>query len=94
MIWKCIVCEQDMEILFDGNDEKACWPNIDGGTIQIGFGYGSVNDNISLDQNTEWQTCICDTCFAAKKHLCRNINVIPGHSRWELVKEKRCGSIA
>jgi len=52
------------------------WPNIEGGTIAIDFGYGSRFDDMNgFMGHTEHQTCICDDCYEQKKHLIRAVEI-------------------
>ena len=59
---KCIVCEKDLPPFDDNMPE-----NIEGGTMDIDFGYGSVYD--TRDRSIYFSTAICDECFNNKKYL-------------------------
>ncbi len=63
---RCIVCEKDLPPIDDKMSD-----NIEGGTLDIDFGYGSTHDTgISVGGwHTVFQTAICDGCFNKKKHL-------------------------
>lgn len=63
---KCIVCEKDL-LPFDDDMPK----NIEGGTMDIDFGYGSDHDtgNGCNDNYFVFDAAICDGCFEKKKHL-------------------------
>lgn len=63
---KCIVCGKDLPPFDDDMPE-----NIEGGTIDIDFGYGSDHDtgNGCSGRYFVFSTAICDKCFEKKKHL-------------------------
>ena len=86
MRWHCIVCEKIMIPEHEGGLDPACWPNIEGGTMAIDFGYGSKYDDNNGYQGCcfEWQSCICDECFDKKKHLCRHVEIID-KKQWKIV---------
>lgn len=77
-LWKCLVCEKDLttDADYPGDDDKACLPNVEGGTININFGYGSRFDDcngiIRLEE-VQHQACICDDCYEAKMGLTRPV---------------------
>jgi hypothetical protein len=74
MKWICLVCEKELIELHPSPPvEKATWPNIEGGTIQVNFGYGSAYDD-GLNP-IEHHACICDECWEKKKHLTRAVEV-------------------
>jgi len=85
--WKCIICEQNVKVIFDGNMEKGYFPNIEGGNISIKFEYGSKHDMFLLQStgDLKYQMCICDNCFDKKKHLSRLIRVIR-KTKWKEIK--------
>lgn len=37
--WKCIICEENVRIIFDGNIKVGLLPNIEGGDISLTFRY-------------------------------------------------------
>ncbi len=90
MEWKCLICEQSVEICGDpGSLNPATWPNVVGGTITIDFGYPSRFDQMNglLGRNhTKAQTCICDDCFEKKKHLTRTV-IQSNITKWEIPME-------
>ncbi len=63
---KCIVCEKDLPP-FDNDMPE----NIEGGTMDIDFGYGSKYDtnNSCCGNEFYFHVAICDGCFEKKKHL-------------------------
>ena len=74
--WKfrCIVCEQEIRNCgSDGSDKPASLPNIEGGTIDIDFGFGSEFDTCNGwgNRHVVCQTAICDGCMKKKRHLVR-----------------------
>jgi len=78
---KCLICEK--EIRFDpngpGNDEEGLLPNLEGGTIEINFGYGSKFDMLPdhmYIRDIRIQSAICDNCFEKKQSLTRKVEVI------------------
>lgn len=85
-LWKCLVCEKDLGATADypGDDDQACLPNIEGGTINIDFGFHSRFDDVNLDVRIQHQACICDDCYKAKMALTRP--VIVTHSKsWRIL---------
>ena len=83
--WKfrCIVCEQEIPNCHEGSDDPASWPNIDGGTINIDFGFGSEFDT-GLNSHIRCQTAICDGCMKKKKHIVRWV-AANTTTKWEVV---------
>ena len=79
-LWKCLVCEKDLSSTadFEGDDDQACLPNIEGGTVEIHFGYGSCFDDLNGIQQDRirHQAFICDDCYEAKMHLTRPVIII------------------
>lgn len=79
--WKCLICEKDMEIDpgCQGRLDPALWPNVDGGTLAIDFGYPSryddMNGGFAHEGSREWQGCICDDCFDKKRDVLRHVKV-------------------
>ncbi len=63
---KCIICEKDLPPIDDNMSE-----NIEGGTMDIDFGYGSQYDtnNSCCGNAVYFHIAICDQCFKKKKHL-------------------------
>lgn len=63
---KCIVCEKDLPPF-----DKKMPENIEGGTLDIDFGYGSDNDSVNGfgGRHFVFEAAICDRCFKKKKHL-------------------------
>lgn len=88
MAWICIICEQEVEIIREGKLHPACWPNINGGTIRLDFGYGSRFDQCDgmSGSKTEYQGCICDDCFEQKKDLCRQVEITT-ETKWKLISD-------
>lgn len=90
--WHCILCEKAMKI--GEHDHHGClaealWPNIEGGTFAMDFGWPSKYDDQNFNNNTrEWQGCICDDCFEEKKHLMRHVKVIPQRDKWEAIDKE------
>ncbi len=86
--WKfrCIVCEQEIPNCHEGSDEPASLPNIEGGTIDIDFGFGSVFDTgFHLGRPPiRCQTAICDGCMEKKKHLARWV-MAHQTTKWEVI---------
>lgn len=83
--WTCICCEK--EIPYDpngaGDDSRGILPNLDGGTIDFHFGYGSKFDMLPLhmyERDIRIQGSICDNCFEKKQHLTRQIEVVTDKS--------------
>ena len=77
-LWKCIVCEKDLtkNVCYSGDDNKASLPSLEGGTININFGYGSRFDDcngIIRPEVVQHQACICDDCYEAKMKLTRPV---------------------
>lgn len=77
-IWKCIVCAK--EIPFDpngpGDDDQGLFPNLEGGTLDIHFGYGSKFDQLEdmmSHHDYRIQGAICDECFKTKCCLTRKV---------------------
>lgn len=75
--WRCIVCEKDLplDIILH---EKTVLPNIEGGTMQINFGWPSSHDQLeSLNRGVEerYIACICDSCFDKKRHLTKMVRI-------------------
>ncbi len=83
-VWYCIVCEKPMKIIGnEGSADPATWPNVEGGTISIDFGYGSIYDQMNMEEHREVQTCICDECFKQKRNLTREVTV-KKVTKWEI----------
>ena len=76
-LWKCIVCEKDLTATagYEGQDDRACLPNLEGGTIDIDFGHGSRFDDLNGIQQSRirHQACICDDCYEKKIKLTRPV---------------------
>ncbi len=80
---KCLVCQEEVECLYEGDDDHGCAPNIVGGHIEIRFGYGSQFDSLpeSIDGGLQkvkkilYQAIICDECFKDSKYIIRKIEV-------------------
>lgn len=84
--WRCLICEKEVRIDHPGDDSRAAWPNLEGGSIEIDFGYGSRFDdeNFHPPPHVTHQACVCDDCYEAKKHLTRAV-VKKTTSRWQLL---------
>jgi hypothetical protein len=83
-VWKCLICEQVVEVEHPGDDSKACWPNVVGGHVEVTFGYGSIFDQCQNSGRETYQGCICDECVKKKGKLLRRVR---GHrsARWEIL---------
>ncbi len=76
MEWKCLVCEQPVEVLHPGDDATGRWPNIVGGTMEIdGFAYCNAFDECT--DPIIHQAVICTACFTKRQHLTRRVRIIP-----------------
>jgi len=74
MKWKCMICGKMLKPAFDEQNVEEHLPAlIDGGTVQIDFGYGSKHD--ALTKPGVWQAAIHDECFDKCKHLFRRVLV-------------------
>lgn len=76
---KCLICEQPMQIVTEGDDSKAIVPCVDGGHIDISFGYGSIHDSLmdNMDEiGRRHYAYIHDECYDQKKHLVRNVRLV------------------
>jgi len=83
--WRCLVCEKEVETVHPGDDSRATRPNLAGGSIDIGFGYGSRFDDMNFHgPYVTHQACVCDDCYEAKRHLTRAV-VKKTTSRWQLL---------
>lgn len=69
--WKCLICEKPVDIINEGDDNRGLWPNINGGTMDIGFGYGSDFDDMNND--IYHQAVIHDECYKKKLSLIRHV---------------------
>lgn len=68
-----------------GDDGRALWPTVEGGTLSINFGYGSRFDDVNLgDRRVEHQACICDGCYEERRHLTRAV-VARCSAAWEVL---------
>lgn len=81
--WNCIVCNKSLpnEYLDMGDESGSpgAFPNIEGGTASIHFGYGSRNDQIRTmirDIDEQYICCICDDCFDDKRCFIKRVEVI------------------
>lgn len=83
-IWRCLVCGKEMVIEYPGDDSRATWPNVNGATATLHFGYGSEHDQL-LDR-TEFQACVCDSCYAQHRDRVRPVETIR-YAKWEGVSE-------
>ena len=79
-VWRCLICKK--EIPFDphgpGDDQEGLLPNLEGGTIEIHFGYGSKFDQLrEMLSHRDYRTqgAICDKCFTEKQYLTRKVEV-------------------
>jgi len=79
-VWRCLICET--EIPFDphgpGNDHEGLLPNLEGGTIEVHFGYGSKFDQLKdmlSHRDYRTQGAICDECFTKRQYLTRKVEV-------------------
>lgn len=80
-VWTCLICEKPVEVYCPGDDKKASYPALNGGTIEMDFAYGSKYDNLQTGET--WQGCICDACFEKKRHLTRSV-LIRTCRNWEV----------
>jgi len=70
--WKCLICGEEMQVIFEACDEKGLLPNFtNGGTVNIDFGYGSQFDNLMLPGT--WQSAIHDECFNKIRERSRRV---------------------
>ena len=80
--WQCLICGKEISIYADGragNDEEGILPNLEGGTLEIHFGFGSKFDQIEdmiRHRNCRIQGAICDWCFQEKQSLTRKVDII------------------
>jgi len=79
-VWKCICCEK--EIPFDtgspGDDHEGLLPCLEGGTLDIHFGWFSKFDQLEdMMSHGEYiiQGAICDDCFEKKNRLTRKVEL-------------------
>ena len=90
--WHCVICEKEMKIDNPGSLDPATWPNIEGGTFSISFGWPSSYDDMDFcdcyNNHKEWQGCICDEYFEVKKHLMRRVKETRLENKWEIISEK------
>lgn len=76
--WKCLICGEKLEIIYEGDDKIGHFPCLSGGgIIQAQFGYGSTEYDDMVLPGT-WQAAIHDECFKkledrARRVLVRNI---------------------
>lgn len=85
MQWEpiCLICEKKIKIVEAGDDDAAKLPLISGGHIQLTFGYGS-----RFDASDQYQSAICDQCFAQKIALMNSVKRIKGLIRLVQVRKK------
>jgi len=84
-VWRCIVCEKEVKTDHPGDDSQALWPNLEGGTVKIDFGYGSRFDDMNFHRpHVTHQACVCDDCYEVKRHLTRAV-VKKTTSRWQIL---------
>jgi len=60
-------------------DNSGVHPNIEGGTAEISFGYGSRNDqieNLLECANYKYIACLCDDCFDEKRKLIKKVYIL------------------
>ena len=62
-----------MEVIHEGNDARGIYPNIDGATIELDFGYGSEFDDCRCKDIH--QSAICDECYRAHRDRVRTVAV-------------------
>lgn len=80
--WQCICCEKEIPVHPDGqfgDDNSGLFPSLEGGTIEISFGFGSKFDQIRdlmSPRDIRIQSAICDKCFETKKDLTRKVEII------------------
>ena len=80
--WFCIICSKPLpNHCLDENDDfdnSGVFPNVEGGTFRLHFGYGSRNDQLESMLNhrqEEYIGCICDNCFDDKRSLMKLVIV-------------------
>lgn len=62
----CLICNKQLKELYPSTDDNVL-PTIDGGHVEITFGYGSIHDDIT--GTVCHLALICDECFDnAKKN--------------------------
>lgn len=78
--WHCICCEK--EIPFDpgapGDDHEGLLPCLEGGTLDIHFGWFSKFDQLEdmmSQEDIRIQGAICDDCFKDRESLTRRVEV-------------------
>jgi len=79
--WFCIICSKRLPNICltpddDKYDNSGVHPNIEGGTAEISFGYGSRHDqieNLLECANYRYIGCICDDCFDDKRSLIKRV---------------------
>ncbi len=86
--WKCIICENDLPIEKDcRSDDKRLFPNIEGGTARLHFGYPSKYDqlvSIVANHHEEYIIAICDDCFDKKCGLAKRV-LVNKHTEYTLI---------
>jgi len=84
-VWRCIVCEKEVGIDHPGDDSIARWPNLEGGTVEIDFGYSSRFDDMNFcGPYVTHQACVCDDCYEIKRHLTRAVTK-KTTSQWQVL---------
>ena len=85
-LWKCLVCEKDLtpDADWSGDDDQGSLPNLEGGTIDINFGYGSRFDDVNVSRRIQHQACICDDCYEKKMGLTRAV-MVTHTQRWDIL---------
>lgn len=77
MDWICLVCEKSVEVdpQATGSLKPACCPCVEGGTININFGWFSRFDDLNgiAGRHVIHQAVICDDCYEKKQHLTRPV---------------------
>lgn len=78
--WQCLICEK--EIQFDpgapGDDHEGLLPCLEGGTLDIHFGWFSKFDQLEdmmSQEDIRIQGAICDDCFKDRESLTRRVEV-------------------
>jgi len=60
---KCFICEKQLI------DPKIVYQGIEGGEVELSFGYGSKFDQCNGYYNRIYISAICDDCFEKKRKL-------------------------
>jgi len=78
MDWICLICEKSVKTDpgSTGSLKPACWPCVEGGTVEIHFGFCSRFDDMNgivRRRGVTHQAVICDDCYEKKQRLTRSV---------------------